>query len=51
MSLTLGRTLLLALFLIISGLGMCGAGLPRWVTLLGGICGIIAGVLLLVGGG
>jgi hypothetical protein len=50
MSLTLGRNLILALFLIISGLAMCGVGLPRWLLLLGGICGIVAGVLLLVGG-
>lgn len=40
---------LLPLFLIIAGLGMCGVALPRWVVILGGICGIIAGVLLFVG--
>jgi hypothetical protein len=51
MTLTLGRTLILGIYLIIAGLAMCGVGLPRWVLLLGGILGIIAGVLFLVTGG
>jgi hypothetical protein len=38
---------LLPLFLFISGLNLCGAALPRWVLIVGGACGIIAGVLLL----
>lgn len=50
-TLSTGRNLILAVFLIISGLIMCGVSLPRWVTLVGGVCGIIAGVLILVGGG
>ena len=41
-------TLCLMLFLIIAGLGMVGAGLPRWVVLVGGVAGIIAGVLLAI---
>lgn len=39
---------LLPIYLIISGLSMCGASLPTWVKVVGGVCGIIAGVLLLV---
>lgn len=42
-------TIALMLFLIIAGLGMCGAGLPRWVVVIGGVAGIIAGVVLLIG--
>ncbi len=38
----------LPVFLIVSGLNLCGAGLPRWVNIIAGVCGIIAGVLLLV---
>ncbi len=38
---------LLPVFLIISGLGMCGAGFPRWVVIIGGVCGIVAGLLIL----
>lgn len=41
-------TIGLMLFLIIAGLGMCGAGLPRWVTIVGGVAGILAGVILLI---
>ncbi len=41
-------TIALMLFLIIAGLGMCGAGLPRWAVIVGGVAGIIAGVLLLI---
>lgn len=37
----------LPLFLIISGLVLCGVALPRWLLIIGGICGIIAGVLTL----
>jgi len=43
------ETLVTAIFFIIAGLGMCGAGLPRWATIVGGVCGIIAGVILLIG--
>lgn len=50
MSISLGRNLILALFLILAGLSMCGVPLPRWVAIVGGVCGIIAGVLLLIGG-
>lgn len=42
-------TLGLMLFLIVAGLGMCGAGLPRWAVVVGGVGGIIAGVILLIG--
>jgi hypothetical protein len=38
---------LLPIFLIISGLTMCGADLPRWVVIIGGVCGVIAGVFIL----
>lgn len=38
---------LLPIYLIVSGLGMCGVGLPRWVTVIAGICGIIAGIFIL----
>ena len=39
---------LLPLFLVIQGLAMCGVGLPRWIMIVGGICGIIAGIMMLV---
>jgi hypothetical protein len=39
---------LLPIFLIISGLSMCGVSFPQWVSVIGGICGILAGVLMLV---
>jgi len=42
-------TLTLMLFLIIAGLLQCGVGLPRWVVIVGGVSGIIAGVILLIG--
>lgn len=38
---------LLPIFLIVSGLGMCGVPLPRLVTVIAGICGIIAGLFML----
>ena len=38
---------ILPIYLIISGLAMCGTALPRWVLIVGGVCGIIAGVLIL----
>jgi hypothetical protein len=41
--------LALPIYLIIAGLYLCGAALPRWVLVVGGVAGIIAGVLLLVG--
>ena len=41
-------TLALCLFLIICGLGMVGAGLPRWAVIVGGVAGILAGLLLLI---
>jgi hypothetical protein len=40
---------ILPLFLIISGLNLAGVTLPRWVNILGGVCGIIAGVLIGLG--
>lgn len=39
----------LMLFLIIAGLGMCGAGLPRWIMVIGGVAGVVAGAILLIG--
>lgn len=36
----------LPVFLVISGLMLCGVPLPRWLAIVGGICGIIAGVLM-----
>lgn len=41
------RDWILPVYLIISGLLLCGAVLPRWVSVVGGVCGIIAGVLTL----
>lgn len=41
-------TIALMLFLIICGLGMCGAGLPRWVVVIGGVAGILAGLFLFI---
>ena len=38
----------LMLYLIISGLVMAGAGLPRWAVIVGGVAGVIAGVILLI---
>jgi hypothetical protein len=38
---------LLPLFLILAGLVMCGVPLPRWVAIIGGVCGIAAGLLML----
>ena len=37
----------LPVFLILAGLSLCGVPLPRWVAIVGGVCGIIAGVLML----
>lgn len=42
-------TIALLIFLIITGLGQVGAGLPRWALIVSGACAIIAGVLLLIG--
>lgn len=42
-------TIALMLFLVIAGLGMCGAGLPRWLVVVGGVGGILAGLILLIG--
>lgn len=41
-------TIALMVFLVITGLGMVGAGLPRWVVIVGGVAGILAGLLLLI---
>jgi hypothetical protein len=41
--------LVLPVFLVLAGLQMCGVVLPRWLAIIGGVCGIIAGVLLLIG--
>jgi hypothetical protein len=40
--------LFLPIFLIISGLVMCGVSMPRWLMIVGGVCGVIAGILSLV---
>lgn len=40
--------LLLPIYLIIAGLALCGVGMPRWVLIIGGVCGVIAGILMLV---
>lgn len=42
-------TIALLVFLIITGLGMVGAALPRWAVIVGGVAGILAGLLLLIG--
>ncbi len=41
-------TLALMVFLLIVGLNMVGAGLPRWAVIVGGVAGILAGLLLLI---
>jgi len=38
---------LLIIFYIITGLSLCGAGLPRWVNIIGGVCGIIVAILMI----
>mgnify|MGYP001558744426 CR=1 FL=1 len=38
---------LIPLFFIIAGLVLCGVAIPRWLAIIGGICGIIAGALTL----
>lgn len=42
-------TLCLALFLLINGLAQVGVPVGAVVRIIGGVCGIIAGVILLVG--
>ena len=42
-------TLALLVFLIITGLGQVGAGLSRWVIIVSGVAGILAGLILLIG--
>ena len=39
------ESLLLPVFLIIAGLALAGVSLPRVVLVIGGVCGLIAGVL------
>lgn len=39
----------LCVFLIVEGLAMVGAVLPQLVRIIGGVCGILAGVVLLIG--
>lgn len=39
----------LPLYLIIAGLSLAGVTLPRWVLIVGGVCGIIAGILIGLG--
>lgn len=39
----------LCVFLIVEGLSMVGAALPYWIRIIGGVCGILAGVILLIG--
>jgi uncharacterized protein YybS (DUF2232 family) len=39
---------LLAIYLIIAGLGMLGAGLPSILNLIAGICALVAGILYLI---
>jgi hypothetical protein len=43
------QTLLTAIFFIVTGLSLCQAGLPRWANIVGGVCGIIVAILLLIG--
>jgi len=40
--------LLLAVYLIIAGLGMLGVGLPSILNLVAGICALVAGILFLI---
>jgi hypothetical protein len=39
----------LPVFLVITGLYLCGAALPRWLLVIGGIAGVISGVLEMFG--
>jgi hypothetical protein len=41
--------LVLPIFLVLAGLQMCGVALSRPLAIFGGVCGIIAAVLLLIG--
>jgi hypothetical protein len=43
------ESIVLFVFLIVAGLQLCGAALPRWALFIGGLCGIIAGVLGIFG--
>lgn len=42
-------TFALLVFLIITGLSQVGAQLPRWVIIVSGVAGILAGLILLIG--
>ena len=42
-------TFALLVFLILTGLMQVGAGLPRWVVIVSGVAGILAGLILLIG--
>jgi len=42
-------TFALLIFLIITGLSQAGAILPRWVVIVSGVAGILAGLILLIG--
>ena len=42
------ENLLLPIFLVISGLSLAGVALPQVVRVIGGVCGLIAGVLMIL---
>ena len=41
-------TIALLIFLILTGLIQVGAGLPRWLVIVSGVAGILAGLLMLI---
>jgi hypothetical protein len=42
------ENILTAIFFLVAGLSLCAAGLPRWANIVGGCCGIILAILILV---
>ena len=42
-------TIALLIFLIITGLAQTGVVFPRWVGVVSGVAGILAGLILLIG--
>ncbi len=38
----------IAVYLIVAGLVLAGVALPRWVCVVAGICGLLAGLFLLI---
>jgi hypothetical protein len=43
------QNIFMAIFILVAGLNMVGAGLPRWATVIGGVCGIIVALFFFLG--